>query len=102
VPCCARIGELVKRSPIVANFCERNIAGANRGESYFASLQLRRLSSYTLLCWTMSGQDITHFTSVDHTSDPAFFRNFLDQANKIPAVPNGSSLLWTASDSDQA
>lgn len=34
----------------------------------------------------MSGQDITHFTSVDHTSDPAFFLNFLDQANKIPGV----------------
>jgi len=34
----------------------------------------------------MPEQDVTHFTTVDHTSDPAFFLNFLDQANKIPGV----------------
>jgi cyclopropane fatty-acyl-phospholipid synthase-like methyltransferase len=34
----------------------------------------------------MPEQDVTHFTTVDHTSDPAFFLNFLDQANKIPEV----------------
>ena len=32
----------------------------------------------------MPEQDVTHFTTVDHTSDPAFFLNFLAQANKIP------------------
>jgi ubiquinone/menaquinone biosynthesis C-methylase UbiE len=34
----------------------------------------------------MSEQDVTHFTTVDRTSDPGFFLNFLDQANKIPGV----------------
>ena len=34
----------------------------------------------------MPEQDVTHFTTVDHTSNPAFFLNFLDQANKIPEV----------------
>ena len=34
----------------------------------------------------MPEQDVTHFTTVDRTSDPSFFLNFLDQANKIPAV----------------
>ena len=34
----------------------------------------------------MPEQDVTHFSTVDHTSDPAFFLNFLDQANKIPGV----------------
>lgn len=34
----------------------------------------------------MPEQDVTHFTTVDRTSDPGFFLNFLDQANKIPGV----------------
>lgn len=34
----------------------------------------------------MSDQDVTRFTAVDHTSDPSFFLNFLDQAKKIPGV----------------
>ena len=34
----------------------------------------------------MPEQDVTHFTTVDHTSDPAFFLNFLDQANRVPGV----------------
>jgi ubiquinone/menaquinone biosynthesis C-methylase UbiE len=34
----------------------------------------------------MPGQDITHFTTVDHSSDPTFFLHFLDQANKLPGV----------------
>ena len=34
----------------------------------------------------MNEQDVTHFTTVDHTSDPAFFLNFLDLANKLPGV----------------
>lgn len=34
----------------------------------------------------MLEQDVTHFTTVDRTSDPAFFLNFLDEANKIPGV----------------
>ena len=34
----------------------------------------------------MASEDVTHFTSVDQTGDPAFFLKFLDEANKIPAV----------------
>jgi ubiquinone/menaquinone biosynthesis C-methylase UbiE len=34
----------------------------------------------------MPNLDVTHFTTVDHTSDPGFFLHFLDQANKLPAV----------------
>src|SRR5690348_10628334 len=33
----------------------------------------------------MPGQDVTHFTSVDHTADPSFFLHFLDEANKLAA-----------------
>src|SRR5215470_13494395 len=34
----------------------------------------------------MPGQDVTHFTTVDHTSDPAFFLHFLDEANRLPGA----------------
>lgn len=34
----------------------------------------------------MASQDITHFTSVDHTADPDFFLRFIDEANKQPAA----------------
>ncbi len=34
----------------------------------------------------MPNLDVTHFTTVDHTSDPGFFLHFLDEANKLPAV----------------
>jgi hypothetical protein len=33
----------------------------------------------------MTQQDITHFTTVDHTADPGFFLHFLDQANRLLA-----------------
>lgn len=35
---------------------------------------------------TMGTQDVTHFTSVDHTADPAFFLHFLDEVNKLPGA----------------
>ena len=34
----------------------------------------------------MVSEDVTHFTSVDQTADPAFFLNFLDEANKLPGA----------------
>jgi SAM-dependent methyltransferase len=34
----------------------------------------------------MPTQDVTNFTTVDHTADPGFFLHFLDQANKLPGV----------------
>lgn len=34
----------------------------------------------------MPNQDVTHFTTVDHTADPNFFLHFLDQANQQPGV----------------
>lgn len=34
----------------------------------------------------MTNQDVTHFTTVDQTSDPGFFLRFLDAANAIPGV----------------
>jgi ubiquinone/menaquinone biosynthesis C-methylase UbiE len=34
----------------------------------------------------MPRQDVTHFTTVDHTADPGFFLRFLDEANKQPGV----------------
>jgi ubiquinone/menaquinone biosynthesis C-methylase UbiE len=40
----------------------------------------------------MLGQDVTHFTSVDHTTDPGFFLHFLDEANKQPGV-----IAWKSS-----
>ena len=41
----------------------------------------------------MPEQDVTHFTTVDRTSDPAFFLNFLDQANKIPGVVEWKTVI---------
>ncbi len=41
----------------------------------------------------MSSLDVTHFTTVDHTSDPDFFMRFLDEANKLPAVTVWKSAL---------
>lgn len=47
----------------------------------------------------MAQQDITHFTTVDHTADPGFFLHFLDEANKLlagsgwkPAILDGLRL----------
>ena len=40
----------------------------------------------------MPSQDVTSFTTVDHTADPSFFLRFLDEANKQPAV-----LAWKKS-----
>ncbi len=34
----------------------------------------------------MPNQDITNFTTVDHTADPDFFLRFLDEVNKLPGV----------------
>ena len=44
----------------------------------------------------MSNLDVTHFTTVDHTSDPGFFLRFLDAANKIPGVLAWKSVLIDA------
>jgi len=34
----------------------------------------------------MPNLDVTHFATVDYTSDPDFFLRFLDEANAIPGV----------------
>jgi ubiquinone/menaquinone biosynthesis C-methylase UbiE len=34
----------------------------------------------------MRNEDITHFTTVDQTGDPAFFARFLEEANRNPAI----------------
>ena len=34
----------------------------------------------------MPNEDVTHFTAVDQTRDPAFFARFLDEGNKLPAI----------------
>ena len=34
----------------------------------------------------MPNEDITHFTTVDQTGDPAFFARFLEEANRNPAI----------------
>lgn len=41
----------------------------------------------------MPSQDVTHFTSVDHTADPSFFRHFLDEANKLPGAIGWKNLI---------
>src|SRR5579859_8020786 len=41
----------------------------------------------------MPHQDVTHFTTVDHTADPSFFLDFLDEANKQPGVMAWKSAL---------
>jgi ubiquinone/menaquinone biosynthesis C-methylase UbiE len=41
----------------------------------------------------MPSQDVTHFTTVDHTADPDFFLQFLDEANKQPGVITWKSAL---------
>jgi ubiquinone/menaquinone biosynthesis C-methylase UbiE len=41
----------------------------------------------------MSNLDVTHFTTVDHTSDPGFFLRFLDAANQLPGVLAWKSAL---------
>jgi ubiquinone/menaquinone biosynthesis C-methylase UbiE len=41
----------------------------------------------------MSSVDVTHFTTVDHTSDPDFFLRFLDAANRVPGVIAWKSAL---------
>ena len=41
----------------------------------------------------MAGQDVTHFTTVDHTADPGFFLHFLDEANKLPGAIAWKSVI---------
>jgi ubiquinone/menaquinone biosynthesis C-methylase UbiE len=38
-------------------------------------------------------QEITSFTTVDHTADPGFFLHFLDEVNKIPGVSAWKSAI---------
>jgi ubiquinone/menaquinone biosynthesis C-methylase UbiE len=44
----------------------------------------------------MPAQDVTHFTAVDHTTDPSFFQHFLDEANKIPGVAGWKRIILDA------
>jgi ubiquinone/menaquinone biosynthesis C-methylase UbiE len=41
----------------------------------------------------MPGQDVTHFTTVDHTADPGFFLHFLDEGNKLPGAIAWKSVI---------
>jgi ubiquinone/menaquinone biosynthesis C-methylase UbiE len=41
----------------------------------------------------MPRQDVTHFTTVDHTTDPGFFLHFLDEANKQAGAIAWKSLI---------
>jgi ubiquinone/menaquinone biosynthesis C-methylase UbiE len=41
----------------------------------------------------MANEDVTHFTSVDKTGDPAFFLKFLDEANKHADVIAWKSVI---------
>ena len=44
----------------------------------------------------MTKQDVTHFTTVDHTSDPGFFLRFLDAANANPGVVEWKPVILDA------
>lgn len=44
----------------------------------------------------MPNLDVTHFTTVDHTSDPGFFLHFLDEANKLPVVVEWKPVILDA------
>jgi ubiquinone/menaquinone biosynthesis C-methylase UbiE len=44
----------------------------------------------------MLNLDVTHFTTVDHTSDPGFFLRFLDEANAIPGIVEWKSVILAA------
>ena len=44
----------------------------------------------------MANLDVTHFTTVDHTSDPGFFLHFLDEANAIPGIVEWKSVILAA------
>src|SRR6516225_4732562 len=33
-----------------------------------------------------TAEDITHFSSVDRTKEPDFFKRFLDEGNKLPGI----------------
>jgi SAM-dependent methyltransferase len=44
----------------------------------------------------MPNLDVTHFTTVDHTSDPGFFLRFLDAANAMPGVVEWKPVLLDA------
>src|SRR5215831_9062169 len=33
-----------------------------------------------------TAEDITHFSSVDRTKEPGFFKRFLDEGNKLPGI----------------
>jgi hypothetical protein len=41
----------------------------------------------------MPNEDITHFTAVDQTRDPAFFARFLDEGNQLPAIGTARSAV---------
>jgi 2-polyprenyl-3-methyl-5-hydroxy-6-metoxy-1,4-benzoquinol methylase len=45
-----------------------------------------RVSRTAMLSPSMSSHDITQFSVVDRTGDPAFFLHFLDEANKLSTV----------------
>ena len=40
-----------------------------------------------------SSEDITHFTAVDHTQEPDFFRRFLDEGNKNPDIVSSKPII---------
>lgn len=42
---------------------------------------------------SVTGGDVTQFTSVDHTGDPAFFLHFLDAANNLLGLPWKAPIL---------
>jgi ubiquinone/menaquinone biosynthesis C-methylase UbiE len=41
----------------------------------------------------MPSQEVTNFTTVDHTAEPDFFLHFLDEANKLPGVIAWKSVI---------
>jgi len=44
----------------------------------------------------MATEDLTDFTIVDHTRDPAFYRRFLDEGNALPVIRESKVLLLDA------
>ncbi len=40
-----------------------------------------------------SNQDVSLFTSVDHTSDPAFFVRFMDAVHRVPGMETAKTLM---------
>ena len=41
----------------------------------------------------MSNEDVTQFSAVDHTRDPAFFARFLDAGHTLPAIVAAKALI---------